>query len=71
MEKQKELDKIEEEAEYLETVNNIQWIIYPFFKLIESFIEKTCGCCKNERGRIPHPDAKNKPENHARTMHMK
>lgn len=51
-------EAIEEEAEYLGTLSNIQWFIYPFFKTIERIIEKTCGCCKNTRGRIPHPDSK-------------
>jgi glycyl-tRNA synthetase beta subunit len=38
--------EIQEEREYLETLSNIQWFIYPFFKFIEKICEKTCGCCK-------------------------
>lgn len=58
----KKWEAVAEEAEYLGTVSATQWLIYPFFKTIETLIEKTCGCCKNERGRIPHPNAKTKPK---------
>ena len=57
----KQLQAIEDEAEYLSTLSNVQWLIYPFFKFFERIVEKTCGCCKNEKGRIPHPNAKVKP----------
>ena len=51
---------IHEEAEYLKTVSNLQWFIYPFFKMIEAAVEKTCGCCKRERQRITVPNVKEK-----------
>ena len=41
--------EIQEEKEYLETLTNVQWFIYPFFKAIEAIVEKTIGCCKSER----------------------
>ena len=50
---QEKWDKINEEAEYLGTISNIQWFIYPFFKLIEALVEKTFGCCKSSGRRIP------------------
>lgn len=52
--------EIEEEKKYLETLSNVQWFIYPFFKTVEFFAEKTCGCCKRDRVRIPVPNVKEK-----------
>jgi hypothetical protein len=35
----------------LAELSNIQWVIYPFFKLIEKVMEATLGCCKAPRMR--------------------
>ena len=43
--------EIKDEADYLKTLTNVQWFIYPFFKTIEVVVEKTFGCCKSERLR--------------------
>ena len=42
---------IDEETAYLGTVSNVQWFIYPFFKMIEMLVERSFGCCKSERLR--------------------
>lgn len=34
----------EEEAEYLETISNFHWLVYPFFKTIETMCDKVFGC---------------------------
>jgi hypothetical protein len=55
LEEQEKIEKknaeIQEEKEYLETLTNIQWFIYPFFKFLEVVCENTFGCCKSERRR--------------------
>jgi len=33
-----------EEAEYLSELNNFHWIIYPFWKTIETICDKIIGC---------------------------
>lgn len=35
-----------EEAEYLETLNNFHWVVYPWFKLLEAVCDKIFGCKK-------------------------
>jgi hypothetical protein len=36
-----------DEAEYLSTLNNFHWLVYPFWKMIETFADKLCGCKRN------------------------
>lgn len=36
----------EEEAEYLGTLNNFHWVMYPFFKTVETICDKIFGCKK-------------------------
>jgi len=33
-----------DEAEYLKTLNNFHWLVYPFWKMIERVADKMCGC---------------------------
>lgn len=33
-----------EEAEYLATLSNFHWFVYPFFKTVEVLCDKVCGC---------------------------
>lgn len=35
-----------EEAEYLETLNNFHWLVYPWFKMLERGCDKIFGCKK-------------------------
>ena len=32
------------EKEYLETLSNFQWFVYPVFKMIEATCDKVFGC---------------------------
>jgi hypothetical protein len=34
----------EEETEYLATLSNFHWVVYPFFKCLEVLADKACGC---------------------------
>lgn len=34
----------QEEAEYLATLSNLHWFVYPFFKTIEVLCDKVFGC---------------------------
>ena len=34
----------EEENEYLETLGNFHWVMYPFFKTLECVCDKIFGC---------------------------
>ena len=34
----------EEENEYLATISNFHWFVYPFFKCLEHFCDKIFGC---------------------------
>lgn len=43
-EEEKKQREIEEEAEYLETLSTFHWIVYPFFKTIETVCDKIFGC---------------------------
>ena len=36
-----------EEAEYLATLSNFHWFVYPFFKTIEVACDKIFGCKKH------------------------
>jgi hypothetical protein len=36
--------EIKEEAEYLETLSTFHWVVYPFFKVMEKFCDRICGC---------------------------
>ena len=36
-----------EEAEYLATLSNFHWFVYPFFKTLEVFCDKIFGCKKH------------------------
>ena len=33
-----------EEAEYLETLNTFHWLVYPWFKVLETACDKVFGC---------------------------
>ena len=33
-----------EEAEYLETLSTFHWLVYPWFKLLETACDKVFGC---------------------------
>jgi hypothetical protein len=33
-----------EEAEYLATLSNFHWVVYPFFKTLETVCDKIFGC---------------------------
>ena len=33
-----------EEAEYLAELSNFHWLVYPFFKTLETFCDKLCRC---------------------------
>lgn len=35
-----------EEAEYLETLSTFHWLVYPWFKLLETACDKVFGCKK-------------------------
>lgn len=37
------------EAEYLSTLSNVEWFIYPFFKMVEVCCEKVTGCKSRAR----------------------
>lgn len=38
-----------DETEYLATLSNVQWFIYPFFKTFEVIGERFCGCKSRAR----------------------
>eukprot|EP00352_Strombidinopsis_acuminata_P009374 CAMPEP_0176353868 /NCGR_PEP_ID=MMETSP0126-20121128/12117_1 /TAXON_ID=141414 ORGANISM="Strombidinopsis acuminatum, Strain SPMC142" /NCGR_SAMPLE_ID=MMETSP0126 /ASSEMBLY_ACC=CAM_ASM_000229 /LENGTH=69 /DNA_ID=CAMNT_0017705733 /DNA_START=718 /DNA_END=924 /DNA_ORIENTATION=+ len=38
-----EIERLEE-AEYLSELNNFHWVIYPFWKTIETICDKVIGC---------------------------
>ena len=49
----------QEEAEYLATLSNFHWFVYPFFKTIEVACDKVFGCKsrlkqENEKRRQEH-----------------
>ena len=51
-----ELIERKEEAEYLATLSNFHWFVYPFFKTVELCCDKIFGCksrakLENERRR--------------------
>jgi len=37
----------EEENEYLATISNFHWFVYPFFKCLERICDKVFGCKKH------------------------
>ena len=53
-EEERIIREAEEEAEYLATLSNFHWFVYPFFKMLEMACDKIFGCKKNldEQNRI-------------------
>ncbi len=43
---QEEIER-EEETEYLATISNFHWFVYPFFKCVERICDRVFGCRKH------------------------
>ena len=46
-EEERIIREAEEEAEYLATLSNFHWFVYPFFKMLEMACDKIFGCKKH------------------------
>ena len=53
-----------DEAEYLETLSNFHWFVYPWFKLLETACDKVFGCKRrlNHENELRRAEVQKKQE---------